>query len=265
MGYMNDFVKVKGLGGNEMEKKHYSETFYSEIADIYDTTRWKGKGEFVDALQKKLLYQILEKENINPRDSILDIGAGTGRFVLPLTEAGYVMYGLDISERMLKIAKSKSRDEALNLVVANAKAIPFKDNTFDCIISYRTLIHIPDYKNVIKEISRVLKPGGTAILEFNNKFSISTLARMRRKLRRILKTSKVVTDPHVVSYFELRKSCLDTDVKIRKIYHQFFILEVFFRNFPAKFLKILAKVDTQLSKCWLTRPFATRLIVVIKK
>jgi len=246
-------------------ERHYSETLYSEIADRYDATRWQGKGIFIDALQKKLLYRILEEENIALGNSILDIGAGTGRFIFPLREAGYAMYGIDISERMIKIAKSKAKGETLNLITANAKAIPFKDSTFNCVISYRTLIHIPAYKGVVKEISRVLKPDGIAILEFNNKFSISTLGKVRRGLRRILKASSVISDPQVVSYSELHKSCLGTDLKLEKIHRQFFISEVFLRKSPAKSLKILEKIDTQLSRCRLTKLFATRLIVVFKK
>ena len=251
--------------GGQMVERHYSETLYSKIADTYDATRWQGKGKFIDALQKKLLYRILEEENIAVGNSILDIGAGTGRFVLPLREAGYAMYGIDISERMIKIAKSKAKGETFNLITANAKAIPFKNSTFNCVISYRTLIHIPAYKGVFMEISRVLKPGGIAILEFNNKFSISTLGKAYRGLRRILKASGAFSGPQVVSYSELHKSCLGTDLKIEKIHHQFFISEVFLRNSPAKSLNILERIDTQLSKCWLTKLFATRLIVVVRK
>lgn len=246
-------------------ERYYSETLYSEIADTYDATRWKGKGKFIDALQKKLLYRILGEENITVGNSILDIGAGTGRFVLPLREAGYAMYGIDISERMIKIAKSKAKSEILNLITANAKAIPFKDSTFNCVISYRTLIHIPAYKGIFMEISRVLKPGGIAILEFNNKFSISILGKAYRELRRILKASGAFSGPQVVSYSELHKSCSRTDLKIEKIHHQFFIPEMFLRNSPAKYLKILERIDARLSKCQLTNFFATRLIVVVKK
>ena len=243
---------------------HYSETLYSEIADRYDETRWGRKGEFIDLLQKELLYRILEKYGIKKNDKILDIGAGTGRFVIPFAKKGYDAYGIDISENILQIAKNKARDlPNLHLEKANAKNIPFPDNYFDFITSYRVLVHIPDYEIVIKEIYRVLKPGGYALLEFNNKYSLSGIGKLLRQLRKILSIPEE-TDTQIVSRSKLFKSFSNAGFEIEKIYRQFFISEVLYRYLPKQMLELVKSVDVVLSNSILGN-IATRFIVLAKK
>lgn len=244
--------------------KHYSETLYSEIADRYDETRWEGKGEFIDILQKELLYKVLEKCGIKKEDKILDVGAGAGRFVIPFAKKGYNTYGIDISENILQIAKNKARDlPNLHLEKANAKNMSFPDNHFDFITSYRVLVHIPDYEGVIKEIYRVLKPGGYTLIEFNNKYSLSRIGKLLRSLRKALGIPEE-TDAQIVSRSTLFKSFCNAGFEIEEIYSQFFISEVLYRFLPRQMLELVKRVDEVLSNSILGG-IATRFIVLAKK
>ena len=250
-------------GGNIMVRD-YSETLYSEIADWYDETRWEGKGEFIDLLQKELLYSVLEKCSIKKGDKILDIGAGTGRFVIPFAKKGYDAYGIDISEEMLQRAKNKAGDlPNLHLEKANAKNMPFSDNYFEFVTAYRVLVHIPDYEDAVKEIYRVLKPGGFALVEFNNKYSLSGLGKLLRQLRKMFGVAEE-TDAKIVSRYRLSKSFLNAGFEIEKIYHQFFISEVLYRYLPKQTLELLKRVDVILSNS-IFGSIATRFIVLAKK
>jgi demethylmenaquinone methyltransferase / 2-methoxy-6-polyprenyl-1,4-benzoquinol methylase len=97
----------------------------------------------------------------------LDVCCGTADWTLALSEAvgpqGSVV-GLDFSENMLAIGKEKVKDHSLNnvtLIHGNAMELPFPDETFDYVTIGFGLRNVPDYLQVLKEMHRVLKPGGT--------------------------------------------------------------------------------------------------------
>lgn len=102
-------------------------------------------------------------------DRVLDLGCGEGRHVISaFVEADVTAVGVDLCLKDLQTAKAKFADFAepgneakgFGLSQANALELPFADNTFDKIICSEVLEHIPDYRSVLKEIERVLKPGG---------------------------------------------------------------------------------------------------------
>ncbi len=77
---------------------------------------------------------------------------------------GFNVTGIDISEDMVELAKNKG----LNVKVADARELPFVDETFDGILSISTLqwLDEKDMGKVAKEMFRVLKPGGIAVVQF---------------------------------------------------------------------------------------------------
>ena len=102
-------------------------------------------------------------------DRVLDLGCGEGRHVISaFVAADVTAVGVDLCLNDLKTAQSKFADFAepaneakgFGLSQANALQLPFADNSFDKIICSEVLEHIPDYRSVLKEIERVLKPGG---------------------------------------------------------------------------------------------------------
>ena len=96
---------------------------------------------------------------------VLDLGCGTGRHVIYLAKKGFEVYGLDISAHGIKTTKEWLKKEKLkaSLRIGDIyKKLPYKNNFFDAVISVQTLHHarIRDIRRLIKEIERVLKPGG---------------------------------------------------------------------------------------------------------
>ena len=96
---------------------------------------------------------------------ILDLGCGSGRHVVYLAKKGFEVYGIDIAEHGIKIAKEWLKKEKLKakLRVGDIyKKLPYKSEFFDAIICIRTLNHgkIEWIRRCIKEMYRVLKPNG---------------------------------------------------------------------------------------------------------
>ena len=99
-----------------------------------------------------------------PYGHALELGSGTGFFLLNLMQAGVITKGsvTDLSPGMVRAALRNA--EALGLDVdgrvADAERIPYEDDTFDLVVGHAMLHHIPDVPAVLREVLRVLKPGG---------------------------------------------------------------------------------------------------------
>ncbi|QFT89406.1 Demethylmenaquinone methyltransferase [Bacillus sp. THAF10] len=111
----------------------------------------------------------MRRMNVQKGASALDVCCGTGDWAISMAEAvgsnGKVT-GLDFSENMLSIGKEKVKKlgmENLELVHGNAMALPFEDDSFDYVTIGFGLRNVPDYYQVLKEMYRVVKPGGQVV------------------------------------------------------------------------------------------------------
>lgn len=104
-------------------------------------------------------YQ-MSKIDINYKNPILDIGCGIGEFAGVFFESK-VEVGVDIDKK--DILKAQKVNKYKKLVLTDARKLPFKDASFNTVISNSVLEHIPAVARVFKESFRVLKPGGYLI------------------------------------------------------------------------------------------------------
>jgi alkylated DNA repair protein alkB family protein 8 len=104
-------------------------------------------------------------ENLKEGDKVLDLGCGNGRWYRIFKEKKVDYFGLDNSEKLIEIAKENFPDA--KFFIGDALNLPFQDNFFDKVYSIALLHHIPSEGfriKVLKEVKRVLKPGGILIL-----------------------------------------------------------------------------------------------------
>jgi len=92
----------------------------------------------------------------------LDVGCGEGRFCRMLRAAGVKATGIDPTAPLLEVAKQ--RDPKGDYRLGRAEQLDFPDASFDLVVSYITLIDIPDFRAAIAEMTRVLKPRGSLLI-----------------------------------------------------------------------------------------------------
>jgi ubiquinone/menaquinone biosynthesis C-methylase UbiE len=99
---------------------------------------------------------------------VLEIGSGTGFFLLNLWQQGFVeeAHATDISEGMLEVCRANA--ELLGCTVetraGDAENLPYEDDTFDLVVGHAFLHHLPDPRAALAEMHRVLRPGGALFI-----------------------------------------------------------------------------------------------------
>ncbi|MDN3016703.1 demethylmenaquinone methyltransferase [Paenibacillus sp. BSR1-1] len=138
---------------------------FEKISDSYD------KMNSVISFQQHIKWRqdTMKRMNVQPGSKALDVCCGTADWTIALAEAvgpsGEVA-GLDFSQNMLNVGIEKVKQLKLNqvkLIHGNAMELPFEDNSFDYVTIGFGLRNVPDYLQVLKEMHRVVKPGGIAV------------------------------------------------------------------------------------------------------
>jgi ubiquinone/menaquinone biosynthesis C-methylase UbiE len=121
---------------------------------------------FKDIFVKEARDVIKESEG----DFILDVGTGRGRLLNDLVNEGAKeIVALDLSREMLRFAKNACSDkDEINYICSDVENLCLDSNIFDVTISLQTLVHVPDAKKAINELSRVTKKGGKLIFDITN-------------------------------------------------------------------------------------------------
>jgi 2-polyprenyl-3-methyl-5-hydroxy-6-metoxy-1,4-benzoquinol methylase len=109
-----------------------------------------------------------------PANAFLDAGCGDGRFLAALPTLGPVparVVGVDIADSILATARSAAASAGLHpeLVRGNLERLPLGDSEFDRVVSIQVLEHLLDPAAGVRELARVLRPGGTLLLTTDNR------------------------------------------------------------------------------------------------
>ncbi|MGI9018025.1 MAG: class I SAM-dependent methyltransferase [Euzebya sp.] len=155
------------LPGGGIDPKHANIVYHDWEATTYDD-KWSisfdkrcidyAVGRFARALHGK--PQHFEK--------VLEVGCGTGFFLLNLAQAGYIgqAHATDISEQMVRVCVANGQRLGIEVTAkqADAESLPFPDNTFDLVMGHAFIHHVPDLQTAFSEFRRVLKPGGRLLI-----------------------------------------------------------------------------------------------------
>lgn len=149
---------------------------YENMSQVYDCLMEQD----VDYLEwTRYIQKILLKYNRKTK-SILDIGCGTGNITIPLSEAGFNMSGIDLSEEMLSLADKKSFQKKLKIRWLKGDITKYNINqNYDAIISccdtLNYIVNIEDLYKVFKNIFNAINTNGVFLFDLNSFHRISNI------------------------------------------------------------------------------------------
>ena len=143
-------------------KGRHVRRLFSTIADRYDLiTRLLSYGQ-----DRRWKDRVVALSGARPGLRALDLACGTGDIAFALAAHGADVVGLDITHRMLQLARAKST--VARFVTGDMLVLPFRDEAFDIVTTGYGLRNVPDLARAIAEMRRVLKPGGVLLsLDFD--------------------------------------------------------------------------------------------------
>lgn len=147
-----------------MQPNEAARSLFSRVASNYDRP-----AEMLSLLQYSRWHRYLLADLRLPGDArVLDMATGTGAVALKLAKrSGGQVMGADITRPMLIQAKERAARKGilhrLEFIECSAEAVPFTDSVFDTVIFTYLLRYVSDVPSTVRELARVLRPGGTML------------------------------------------------------------------------------------------------------
>ncbi len=174
-----------------MKTKEYFDQTADEYLAAYD--RQDDLRSFIFSERKRIVFELFDA----PGGTVLDIGCGPGVFTDRLSQLKCRTYGVDLSQKMAALAQNRGFPLSI-FMVGGIIQLPFKDSSFDSVLCSGVLEYLTDVEPAIKEMFRVLKPGGRLIVTFPNKSSwLNLLDQFSRRLIRFLQRLNLPVEKHI--------------------------------------------------------------------
>jgi ubiquinone/menaquinone biosynthesis C-methylase UbiE len=151
----NSKYQTEPTDGLNMKSLHLFDPKNIDILEAEDRKIWQDPEE------------ILGEIRLNSDYIAADLGCGSGFFTFPISRRVKKIYGIDVQEEMLKFVAQKIRREKIEnveLLLSEEGEIPLENHSVDLLLSVNTLHEFSDKEKMIKEIQRVLKPNGKAVI-----------------------------------------------------------------------------------------------------
>jgi ubiquinone/menaquinone biosynthesis C-methylase UbiE len=165
---VEEFWNAKPCDSDTSDEVTYSREYFEEI----EKKRYRLQPHIKDLLSS-IDFQ---------RKKVLEIGTGVGTDARTIISMNGIYHGINIDAGSTEVTRTALDVFGVpgDVRQASALAIPFNDNYFDIVYSFGVLHHIPEVDVAIKEIHRVLNPGGELIIMLYNKTSINYQVEIRR-------------------------------------------------------------------------------------
>lgn len=163
--------------------------YYDDFAGWYERERGHGYHRMLDDLE------VAAVERYGRGGDVLEVGCGTGLILARVRAFAASASGVDISAGML----ARAAERGLSVVQGSATALPYADERFDVVYSFKVLAHVMDIRTALAEMARVTRPGGHVLAEFYNTRSLRWLV---KALKPPSAVSETTTDDEVYTRYD---------------------------------------------------------------
>jgi ubiquinone/menaquinone biosynthesis C-methylase UbiE len=151
-----------------------NDELFDEWPEKYDQWFTTPLGSLIKRYEGELVSDFLRPAL---GEEILDAGCGTGVFTADILTLGSQVVGLDLSLPMLRLAEKKFKEYPFHAISGDMTSLPFKDCSFDKVVSITAIEFIPDAKRTVDELFRVAKKGGIIVVATLNSLSLWAVRR----------------------------------------------------------------------------------------
>lgn len=144
-----------------------SKAYYDDFATGYERERHRGYHAMLDDLELAVATPLARGARL------CEAGCGTGLILNRLAPVAKLATGFDLSAGMA----ARARARGLPVVLGSVVAPPFREASFDLVVCFKVLAHVPDLTTAIESLARLVVPGGRLLLELYNPWSLRYLAK----------------------------------------------------------------------------------------
>ncbi len=245
----------------EPSQEHYSYSAYAdpEMARTFDNRRFSGPiGELIAKSQARVLANMVGR--ITDRE-ILDVGTGTGRAAFILALGGARVTAVDASEEMLAIARQRAAEQSLRITFqrGDAHALDFPDRSFDAVVSFRMLMHTPQWTRCVAELCRVAER--LVIVDYPSATSVALFESLTRRAAHALGAK---TEPYrVFTHGTITEAFDRNGFRIRSVHRQFVLPIAFHKAIRSRRLTLWS--ENLLNHAGLLKPFGSPVTLVAER
>jgi ubiquinone/menaquinone biosynthesis C-methylase UbiE len=163
--------------------------YYDDFAGWYERERHLPYHRMLDDLEVEIVARYAAGKDA------LEVGCGTGLILDRVAHFARTAHGIDLSAGML----GRAAERGLGVAQASATELPVASASVDVAYSFKVLAHIPDIAGALREMARVVRPGGFVIAEFYNARSIRRLVKALKPPTKISDSSH---DEHVYTRYD---------------------------------------------------------------
>lgn len=178
-------ILMNASKSNDVEKTLEKPDVHQKWLDSYRTSETH---EFFEYAYNYILRSINAPEG----SEFLDVGCGSGAHSIRLAKRGFSVLAIDFSEEILNSARenieANKLQDKIRLQRENILSLPFEDGTFDYILCWGVLMHIPEIEKAISELERVCKKNGIIVISEANMYSLQAI--LLRSIKKILRSEK---------------------------------------------------------------------------
>ena len=240
---------------------HYSYSVYADpaMAESFDGLRFSGPiGEMIARTQELVIAGFLAPLE---RQTLLDVGTGTGRAAIAMAKRGAIVTGVDASAEMLAVARRRAEAAGarVDFQQGDAHGLSQPDRSFDTVVCLRVLMHTPDWRRSLGELCRVAR--SKVVFDYP---ALASAAALQAVARRVAHAAGARVEAYrVFSDASVRRELAKHGFRLGGAHRQFVLPIAFHKLFNSE--PLTRGIEGVMEQTGLMRLFGSPVTVVARR